>query len=222
MIKKVLNLAAKDLRLEFKKKTVIISLMLTTGMLILAPSYQVEILRTRKLEIGMIVMWLILVFNTLTLLNRSLAMEKEADCWDGLRLMPMSPRVILLGKFLFNIILMIINVLIIVPLYLLFYNVSIPSPLMTMAVIIISMAGFIWIGLLFSLLTLNTEGRDVLLPVIVLPIALPIIMVALEISLKTIQGAALGEYWLKFVIMAGYEFFVGLGAFILFSRAMEN
>ena len=106
MIRKALALAYKDLQIEAGKRTLFTSLLLFSVMLIFLASFTLTVNPHVKNELSGLIYWLILISIAFQVLNRSLASEEDFGCWDALCLCPISPRVIFLGKFIYNILLL--------------------------------------------------------------------------------------------------------------------
>jgi len=190
MIKQAWALAYKDFQIESGKKTLFKSLIFLSVILIFLSSFVVIKNPEFKPVVGSLVIWLILVDILFQSINRSLTSEDESDCWEALRLCPISSKVIFLGKFIYNSALVITVEIVTFPLYIIFFNLGKSAFIMLIPILLTSF-GFIAIGLLISLLSLRNQGRELLTNIMSLPLFLPALFLGLRASLELSVGASL-------------------------------
>jgi len=206
MIRQALALAYKDLQLEAGKKKLFTSLLFLSFTLIFLASLVSAKIPSSKPEMATLTLWLILVFLLFQTLNRSLAMEDEAGCWDALFLCPISPRVIFLGKFIYNVLLVSIVELITFPFIILFFNL----PLVMIQILLpalLASVGFVAVGLLVSLFSLKSRGRELLSNVVSLPIFLPALFIGLSMTVDMAKGAGMLDVWKQLLFLFLYDVF---------------
>lgn len=215
MIRQALALAYKDLQIEAGKKKLFTSLVFLSFTLIFLASLVSAKIPSSKPEMATLTLWLILVYLLFQTLNRSLAMEDEAGCWDALFLCPISPRVIFLGKFIYNVLLVIIVELITFPFIILFFNLPI-TMIQILVPALLATVGFIAIGLLVSLFSLKSSGRELLSNVVSLPLFLPALFIGLSMTVDIAKGASLLDVWGQMLFLFLYDVFFLVVSYIGF------
>jgi heme exporter protein B len=140
----------------------------------------------RALELGPGILWVAFVFAATLGLNRSFAIESENRCISGLMLAPAPRSAIYFGKLLSNILFMIVMEIFVLPLFVVFFNLSLwdlltPKELSTfLLVLFLGTVGYAAVGTILAGVAANTTMREVLLPVLLFPISVPIVIAAAE------------------------------------------
>jgi len=204
MIRKALALAYKDFQMEAGKRTLFTSLLFFSFMLIFLASFTLTVYPEVKAALSGLIYWLVLISIAFQVLNRSLASEEDFGCWDALCLCPISPRVIYLGKFIYNILLIIFIELITFPAFVVFLNLK-PTSFCMLIPIFLASVGFVGVGLLFALFSLKTAGRELAIQVTVLPILLPALFIGLKATLLLAAGANISDIWKLLLFLVLYD-----------------
>ncbi len=136
---------------------------------------------------GMI--WVAFAFAGMLSASRSFAPEKDRGTFDGLLLAPIDRGSIFLGKLLGNITLIGLVQLAVLPLFVLFFNMTIlPYLSKLLVVFFLGTVGFSSVATLFAAVAVNTRMRDVMLPVLLLPVASPVLIALVETTRTTFEG----------------------------------
>ena len=221
MLTKALALARKDLQIESGRKSLLTSLLFLCFILTFLSSFAIAYDKKVQPIAAATVIWLLLIFIAFQTLNRSLAAEEDSGCWDALCLCPISPRVIFLGKFIYNSLVIIFVQLAIFPFYLIFFNLKMSALLMLIPILLASI-GFIGVGLLFALLSLKTPGREMALQTTSLPILLPALFLGLRATLDLTAGASLLDIWQYIAGLAAFDlFFIAIAYFAFDPKIIE-
>lgn len=202
MFKKALTIAYKDLQIESGKRAMFTSLLMVSFILTFLSSFVVIYNPKVKPELSAVVIWLILISISLQILNRSLAAEDDAKCWDALCLCPISLRTIFLGKFIYNSCLTFVILMMIFPLYLIFFDLEMLFFRM-MIPIFLAIPAFNGIGLLVALFSLKQQGREMFMNAMCLPFTVPVLFAGLRASLDLSTGLPFSEIipQLKFLLI---------------------
>lgn len=215
MLKHSIAIAYKDFQIESGKLRLFTSLISLSFILIFLSSLVSAKVPNTKPEMAALTIWLILIYLLFQTLNRSLATEDESGCWDALLLCPISPRAIFLGKFIYNMLLVIIVELITFPFYILFFNLSFTAVLILVPVFLATF-GFIAVGLLVSLFSLRNQGRELLSNVTSLPLFLPALFLGLSITIDLFKGAGLQDVSKQILFLTIYDIVFIIISFIAF------
>ena len=148
-------------------------------------------------------------------------MEKERGCLDGLLLAPVDRSAIYFGKMLSNLIFMLIMEAIVLPVFSVLYNTNLFQPGLLL-VIGLGSVGYIAVGTLLATMTVQTRTRDLLLPILLFPLAVPVLIAAVKGSSGFLQGLVWSDIlpWLN--LLVAYDvIFIAL-AFMVFDYVVEE
>ena len=177
----------KDILLELKSKDVIISIVsfAVLALVIFNFAFGSSPQLTPLIAPGAI--WVSIAFAGVIGLNRIFVAEHDQGNIIGLLLTPVSREAIYFGKMLSIFIFMIISELILLPIYAILFNISILHPIFFL-IVILGTLGFASLGTLFSAMAVNTRSREIMLPIMFLPIVMPIIIGSVVASGKILDG----------------------------------
>lgn len=189
MLGQIWGILKKDIVIELRTREMLISMFLFVmlTMIIFNISFNAE--RTDLTRFGGGMLWLAFTFTSMLGLNRSFVHEKDEGCLDGLLISPIDRSVIYASKVLSNLIFLSAIEIITIPIFsVLFvkYN-YLPKFGLFVLGVILSNIGISSVGTFLSTIAVNTRNRDLLLPILFLPMIYPAIMGAV-----TISGAVMG------------------------------
>ncbi|MBI1869593.1 MAG: heme exporter protein CcmB [Chlamydiae bacterium] len=212
----------KDLLLELRSREILTS-MFVFGLLILVLfNFAFEPTSEERLHIIPGILWICYTFGGILGLNRTLSLERENAGLESLSLAPINPSAIFLGKWLTNFIFMTLIQIIILPFLGLFFNISLlPSLASLLLVNLLGTAGFAATGTLFSALALNTRMRDVLLPILLFPISIPMLIGCVECTTLILENHFhLNSTWFKLIVV--YDIIFMTTGTLLFEYVLEE
>ncbi len=192
----VLAIIAKDLRTEIRSRELVSVMALFALLSVLVFSFALELDRAARAEAISGVLWVTLIFASLLGLNRSLAQESDQGNLDALLLAPVSRSAIFLGKFAGNALFTGIVGLALLPLMTVLYGMNMLDPWVTVTTLV-GIAGFCAIGTLLATMTAHTRAREALLPIALLPAALPFLLTAARATKGILNGAPEWQVWLQ-------------------------
>lgn len=168
------------------------------------------------------VLWVALTFAAIIGLNRSLAIDLDNDCLQGLLLAPVSRGTIYLGKVLSNFLFMMIAGVIILLLFIVFYDLPIEPTLLWLIVItFLGMLGFAIVGTILSVISSNTRMSEVMLPVLQIPLTLPMILAAVSATLAVLTKETDSLYsWMNLLI--GFDIIFFVVSYLIFDYVVED
>ncbi len=184
----VLALVWKDLTAEWRSRELLSSMLVFALSVVFVFNFALELdARTRATVIGG-VLWSTFVFAGTLGLNRSMAAEKDRGALDGLLLAPLDRSAIYMGKVLANWLFMLLMAVLVVPLLSVFYNQSLFFNAGLWGVIALGSFGYVAVGTLLAALAVQARTRDILLPILLLPLVLPVLVPAVRASMGFLQG----------------------------------
>ena len=131
--------------------------------------------------------------------------ERENDCWEALLLAPGDKSAIYVGKLAGNLLLMFIVEAMLLVLFGVFFNLDLVPALPALVVVIgLGTVGFAAIGTLFAAMTTQVRARELLFPVLLLPVQVPVLLATVQATEAVLLGEPLGAvaHWLKLLAAA--------------------
>jgi heme exporter protein B len=169
------------------------------------------------------VLWVAFVFSGTLGLNRMFASEKDNSCLQGLLMVPMDRGIIYLGKTLAAAVFMFIAEAVIFVFSLVFFNLTVWSEIpWLILVFFIGTLGFTTVGTILSAIAVNTRMREVLLPLILFPVVLPILVNAVEATGIILNTADYSALKLPLTVMSTFTIVFGTLAYLLFDFVLED
>jgi heme exporter protein B len=166
-------------------------------------------------------LWVTFAFSGTLGLNRSMAVEKDGGCMDGLLLAPVDRSAIYFGKAISNLAFMLIVEAIVLPIYSIMYNVN----LFNWGLILVTLLGSIGysaVGTLLAAMSVQTRTRDVLLPILLFPLVIPVLVAAVKASSGFLLVLEMSEIvpWLNILVV--YDVIFIAVAFMVFDYVVEE
>lgn len=211
----------KDLAAELRSRELLGAMLVFSLLVVLIFNFALELdVRTRA-TVTSGVLWVTFTFAGTLGLNRSMAVEKDRGCLDGLLLAPVDRSAIFFGKTAANLIFLLIVAAVVVPLYSLLYNTNLLVPGL-LAVIVLGCLGYIVVGTLLASMAVQARTRDILLPILLFPVILPVLIAAIKATNGFLQGLEMADIrpWLNLLIV--YDVVFTAVAFMLFDFVVEE
>ncbi len=218
-LKCVLAIVAKDLRAEMRSRELLSVMALFALLSILVFSFALELDRAARAEAVSGVLWVTLIFASLLGLNRSLAQESDQGNLDALLLAPVSRSAIFVGKFAGNAIFTGIVGLLLLPLMTVLYSMQMLD-IRVIFTTLVGIVGFCSIGTLLATMTVHTRAREALLPIALLPVALPFLLTAVRATKGVLNGAPEWQVWLQ--LLAGITVIYVVLCLLLYGFVVEE
>ncbi len=136
------------------------------------------------------ILWVTFLFASLLGLNRSFQREKEQSSIEGLMMAPVSRSAIYLGKMVGNFLFLLAIELFALPVLVALFNVALP--LTVLPILLLGTLGLSAAGTIFAAMAINTRLRDVLLPLMMLPVVVPLLVGSVQATGAALHG---GRFW---------------------------
>jgi len=217
----VFSIFWKDLLAERRTREILGTMLVfaLTVILIFVFAFDLSVEMRSKAAPGVI--WVTLCFAGTISLNRTMSLEKDREGFDALLLAPVDRTAIFFGKALVNWIYLLVTAAILLPVYALFNNVNLFNGGIA-GVVLLGTLGYILTGTLLSTLSLQLRTRDMLLPVLLFPVLIPLLLAVVRASTILLQGGIEGELSTWLLLLAGYDLiFMALGI-IIFDKIIEE
>lgn len=167
------------------------------------------------------VLWSAILFSGMLGLGRGFATERERGTLDGLLLAPVDRSAIYLARLADNLLLMFIMEAVTLPATAFFFNIPVWRPALLLTVFLGTLA-FAIVGTLFAVIAASSRARDVLLPVLLLPVSVPIVIASVEQTAAVLSGPTLlaAFPWTRLTI--GYAVLFFIMSMLLFEHVLEE
>ena len=211
----------KDLIAELRGKELISGMLVFALLDIFIFNFALELDAKTRSSVTSGIIWVTIIFAGTLGLNRSMAVEKDRGCLDGLLLAPVDRTAIYFGKSLANWVFMLIVAAIILPVYNLLYNTNVISPGLIL-VIFLGSEGYVAVGTLLSSMAVQARTRDILLPILLFPVIIPLLIAAVKASSGFLLGDPFSELSTWVFLLLAYDVIFTSVAFMVFDAVVEE
>ena len=187
----VFAVARKDLRTEWRTKESLNSSVSFALVILVLFSFAFDLDTEEKLTLSGGLLWLVYSFAGALIVNRSFARELPNDCLDVLIASPAPGWALFLGKAIACFFLLMVVELISLPVFGLFYNINWAHAFFTLLLVMALVTwGIAVVGTAFSAVTVNIRLRELMLPVLLYPLLIPLLIGAMEMTTGLLSGNA--------------------------------
>ena len=211
----------KDLASEWRSREMVSAMLVFALLVIFIFNFALELNPQLRADLTSGILWVTLSFAGTLGLNRSMAVEKDRGCLDGLLLAPVDRTAIFFGKAIANMVFMLIVAAIIVPVYSILYTVNLFNPGLLM-VILLGAWGYVAVGTLLASMAVQARTRDVLLPILLFPVAIPLLVAAVKASSGFLSAATMPEIAPFLNLLLVYDVIFTAIAFMVFDYVVEE
>lgn len=219
--KAVAAIVRKDIRAELRTKDIFSSMFVFALLAVIVFNFAFELRVPSMRMVAPGIVWVAITFAGTLGLNRAFVIEQDKGSLAGLLLAPVDRAAIYFGKMLGNLVFILVVEVILLPLVMIFFNLS----LLTgphLLVILLGTFGFAAVGTVFSAMAVNTRAREVLLPILLFPVLLPVLVAGVKMTGALLDGETLGSVgnWLQLVIL--YDIGFTVLAYLTFGFVVEE
>ena len=219
-LRKVWAIVWKDLLAELRTREMIGSVLVFALLVLFIFNFAFELRVEQVKAVAPGVLWVTFTFAGTLGLNRAFVLEKDRGCLDGLLLSPVDRSALYFGKMLGNTLFMLVVEAVALPTFVVLFN--LPFPPLLPVVVFLGTVGFAAVGTLFSAMTVHTRAREVLLPVLLFPVVVPVIIAAVKLTAGLLDGLSLGgmAHWLQ--LLAAFDAIFLAVAYVTFDYVVEE
>jgi len=195
----------KDVVVERRSKETVNAVLFFSVLLLFVFEFTLGADRDRLTAVLPGLLWLAVLLAGLLGLGRSFVLERDNDCWEALLLTPGDKGAVYVGKLLGNLLLMALVEAIVLVLFTLFMNVDIARAMPgLLLVLLLGTLGIAAVGTLFGAMTAHVRARELLFPVLLLPVLVPVLLAIVKSTEALLAGQPLGtvDHWLKLLVAA--------------------
>src|SRR5258706_1010098 len=220
-LKAVLAIIWNDLAAELRSRELLSAMLVFSMLVIMIFYFSLELNPKARNTIAAGVLWVTFAFAGTLGLNRSMAIEKDRGCLDGLLLAPVDRSAIYFCKVTSNLAFRLIVECIILPIYSVLYNINLFNAGLV-GVILLGSVGYTAVGTLLSTMTVQARTRDILLTILLFTVVVPVLVAAVRASSAFLLGAEMTDIlpWLNILIV--YDVIFIAVAFMVFDFVVEE
>jgi heme exporter protein B len=215
-------LLSKELRLEFRTRELLNATVVFAVIVVVLFNFAFEPTAAESGRYGPGLLWIAFLFAGSLMLQPTFAREQSNSTLDALRMAPISPFAILLGKMLANLIFLLVAEVILVPVFAVLYNVSLAGIVgRLIVVLLLGTIGLVATGTSFAAISAHARMRELLLPLLLLPILAPLLIAAVEATAALFsEQPYLDRAWLAF--LAGFDIVFLTASWLLCGFLLEE
>lgn len=211
---------AKDLRLEWRSKEAINSMLFFALLVVVIFSFAFDLTAEESRRIAGGLMWVALLFAAVVALNQTWARELRNQVLDAYRLSPAAPEALFLAKTVGNFISVALLEMLMAPLFVVFYNLrSVGPPYQLVLAFVLGTWALVSNGTFFAAMSIRTRSREVMLPLLLFPISIPALLAMVNATSIVLTGD--GDAHLSLVFLAVYDVVFTIVGLFLFETVLH-
>jgi heme exporter protein B len=222
-IRLALVIAGKDLRMELRTRTSLLSAAVFAALVLMVFNFARDPTAVATVDLAPSILWVTVTFASVVAMNRAFTVERENGAFDGLLLAPVSREALYLGKYLANLAFVLIVEAITLPLFVLFFNLdlgtALPGLLLTL---LLATIGFVAVGTVFSAMVAKTRFAELMLPILLLPFMVPPLIFAVKTTVPLFAGRPLSDVLPGLSFLALYDVAFVTLSLLLFSAVADE
>lgn len=220
-LRKVWAIVAKDVAAEIHTREMVSAMLVFSVLALFVFSFALDLRGAMARAAAPGVLWTTIAFAGTLGLSRSLAREQQTGCLDGLLLAPMDRSAIFFGKAIGNLLFMGIVEIVLLPLFSALFDVPLLQP-GVLLVTALGTIGYAAVGTLLAAMAVNTRAREVMLPILLLPLAIPALIAAVKATGGLVEGGTLAEVggWIRLLI--AYDLVIVAVSMLTFNYVVEE
>ena len=221
-LRKILAIVWKDIVAELRTKEMFSAMFVFAVLVIVIFNFAFELRgveRVREAAPG--ILWVAFTFAGVLGLNRAFVLEKDRGCLEGLLLAPVDHTAVYFGKMISTLLFMLVVEAIVLPVFTAFFGINLLD-LRLVLIVALGTLGFAGVGTLLSAMTAQTRAREVLLPILLLPVAAPVLIFAVKATAGVLDGLPLSDiaHWLQ--LLVAFDVIFPAVAFMTFDYVVKE
>jgi heme exporter protein B len=223
-VRQVGLLIGKDLLTELRTRDTITTLLFFALLMVVIFVFSFSANEEVGRQVSSGVLWIAIAFAGTLAIDRSFTREQEGNTLTALVLIPGVTRALFIAKTALNLVYLTLVELLVVPLTLTMLGVSVPDDALLCFVCALATGtvGFVIIGTVISAMLVAIRRRGVLLPIVLYPIAIPLLVMGVEATSIVLENQPLEQGWSWVKIMAAIDVVYLFGGAWLFGLVIEE
>jgi heme exporter protein B len=222
-LRKILAIIHKDIAAELRTKEMFSTMFVFAVLVIVVFNFAFDLRvsgeRVRQVAPG--ALWVAFAFAGILGLNRTFVLEKDRGCLEGLLLAPVDHTAIYFGKMISTVLFMLVVEALMLPVFTAFFGVNL-FDLRLLLFVLLGTVGFASVGTILSAMTAQTRAREVLLPILLLPVAAPVLIAAVKATAGILDGLTMGEMARWWQLLVAFDIIFPAVAFMTFDYVVKE
>jgi heme exporter protein B len=222
-VRKILAIIRKDIAAELRTKEMFSTMFVFAVLVIVVFNFAFDLRvsgeRVRQVAPG--ALWVAFAFAGILGLNRTFVLEKDRGCLEGLLLAPVDHTAIYFGKMISTVLFMLVVEALMLPVFTAFFGVNL-FDLRLLLFVLLGTLGFASVGTILSAMTAQTRAREVLLPILLLPVAAPVLIAAVKATAGILDGLTMGEMARWWQLLVAFDIIFPAVAFMTFDYVVKE
>ena len=193
----------KDLLLELRRRESVMTMFFFGTLLLFVFHFSFDLVPEKVAEMTPALLWLAFLFTGTLGLTQLFEAERGNDCLEALLLSPLDRGALFLAKTCFNIILMVLVEIFVIPLFWILFNLrSWEVVPLLFFIALLGTIGFCVLGTILSGVTLKARARELLLPLVLFPLMIPVILATIRCMEAVLHDGQIGDaaQWLRLLV----------------------
>jgi heme exporter protein B len=223
VLKQTALLLGKDLRLELRRRESLLTMFFFGALLLFVFHFSFDLPPDQVAALAPGLLWLSFLFTGTLGLAQLFTAERENHCLDALLISPLDRAAFFLAKTGFNLVLMVLVEIVVMPLFWILFNLPTWNLLPRLFLIaLLGTVGFCVLGTLLAAMTLRARARELLLPLVLFPLMIPVILATIRCMESVLRTGALGDAgpWLR--LLLGFDVIFLTAGVLIFDWVIES
>jgi heme exporter protein B len=211
---------AKDLRLEWRSKDAINSMLFFSLLVVVIFSFAFDPTAEESRRIAGGLVWVAFLFAAVVALNQTWARELRNQVLDAYRVSPAPANPLFLAKAVGNFIFVIVLEALMAPLFIIFYKLrALGAAWELLPIAILGTWALVVNGTFFAALSIRTKNREIMLPLLLFPISIPALLGMVNATTVVLTGEESAKFWIA--LLLAYDVVFTLACLLLFETILE-
>jgi len=221
--RQIASILHKDLLQELRNKDIIISMLVFSMTVVVIFNFVFDPGSAELRASAPGILWAAFAFACNLGLNRSFAREQENSLMQGLLLCPVDRSLIFTAKVIGNLVFITLVELITLPIMMVLFDLPIfPRLGWLLLILFLGTLGFATVGTLFSAMAANTRSREVMLPILLFPVLVPVILSAIKSTAWLLSARSLADIWSWMRLLVVFDILYFVACFLLYEYVVEE
>jgi heme exporter protein B len=219
----IITILRKDVLIEMRSKEVVITMLIFSLAVVVIFNFIFDPGSELVQSAAPGILWVAIMFASNLGLARTFAREQENGMMQGLLLCPVDRSFIYLAKVIGNIIFIFFVELVTLPIMIALFDLAVQNRLTVLLfILLLGTAGFASVGTIFSAISANTRSREIMLPILLFPITIPVMLASIKSTTYLLGGNEIQQVWPWIRLLLGFDIVFFVVCFILYEYVVEE
>jgi heme exporter protein B len=211
---------AKDLRLEWRSKDAINSMLFFSLLVVVIFSFVFNPTAEESRRIAGGLIWVAFLFAAVVALNQTWARELRNQVLDAYRISPAPANALFLAKALGNFVFVSVLEALMTPLFVVFYTLRALGPVYQLPIVaVLGTWALVVNGTFFAAISVRTRAREIMLPLLLFPISIPALTGMVEATSAILTGEYSAKFWIA--LLVAYDVVFTIACLFLFEAVLH-